>query len=471
MAVITSTGFGSGLPISDLVSQLVAAEGSPAQARFDKREASLQAELSAVGILQGALSAFQSSYSTLLDTSKLNSRATTSSDSTLASISAEQSASNGSYSLEISRLATAHKLVGQQGYNSGDTGSLSFGNAAGDSFSVDIATGNATLEGVRDAINGASDNFGITATILNLTSGPRLVLTANDTGEENRITSINSTSSSGDLSGFDYSYASDADPLLDGDTGNYDQVRAASDAAFTLEGQALTSASNNVDSVIPGVTLTLKATTEADKPVELNISSDTTKVKSAIEGFVKAYNSLQSLISDQTSYNSETGVAGTLQGDSLTRTVQNQLRSVLSGSYNSGGAISSLFDLGISSNRDGSLQLDSDKLSTALTNSFSDTATFFAGENGLAKALEARLKGYLQSDGTFDSRTDSINTQMAKIDDDRESLSRRLTSLEARLFSQFNAMDAIVAQLSSTGDFLTQQLESISQISKSRNKN
>jgi flagellar hook-associated protein 2 len=117
------------------------------------------------------------------------------------------------------------------------------------------------------------------------------------------------------------------------------------------------------------------------------------------------------------------------------------------------------------------LQLDSDKLSTALTNSVSDTATFFAGENGLAKALEARLKGYLQSDGTFDSRTDSINTQMAKIDDDRESLSRRLTSLEARLFSQFNAMDAIVAQLSSTGDFLTQQLESISQISKSRNKN
>jgi flagellar hook-associated protein 2 len=343
--------------------------------------------------------------------------------------------------------------------------------AAGDSFSVDIATGNATLEGVRDAINGASDNFGITATILNLTSGPRLVLTANDTGEENRITSISSTSSSGDLSGFDYSYASDADPLLDGDTGNYDQVRAASDAAFTLEGQALTSASNNVDSVIPGVTLTLKATTEADKPVELNISSDTTKVKSAIEGFVKAYNSLQSLISDQTSYNSETGVAGTLQGDSLTRTVQNQLRSVLSGSYNSGGAITSLFGLGISSNRDGSLQLDSDKLSTALTNSFSDTATFFAGENGLAKALEARLKGYLQSDGTFDSRTDSINTQMAKIDDDRESLSRRLTSLEARLFSQFNAMDAIVAQLSSTGDFLTQQLESISQISKSRNKN
>jgi flagellar hook-associated protein 2 len=470
MAVITSTGFGSGLPISDLVSQLVAAEGSPAQTRFDKREANLQAELSAVGILQGALSAFQSSYSELLDTSKLNSRATTSSDSTLASISAEQSAGNGSYSLEVSRLASAHKLVGQQDYNTGDTGSLSFGNAAGDSFSVDIATGNATLEGVRDAINATSDNFGITATILNLASGPRLVLTANDTGEENRITSITSTTTSGDLSGFDYSYVSNADPLLDGDTANYDQVRAASDAVFTLEGQALTSASNTVDSVIPGATLTLKATTEADKPVELNISSDTAKVKSAIEGFVKAYNNLQSLISEQTRYNPETGESGTLQGDSLTRTVQNQLRAVLSGSYNSGGVVTRLLDLGITSNRDGSLQLDSDKLNSALADNFSDVTAFFSNENGLAKKLEASLKGYLQSDGTFDSRTDSINTQMAKIDDDREALSRRLTSLEARLFSQFNTMDAIVAQLGSTGDFLTQQLESISQISNYRNK-
>jgi flagellar hook-associated protein 2 len=467
---ITTTGYGSGLPISDLVSKLVAAEGSPTQTRLDRREASLQAELSAIGIMKGALSEFQSSFSQLKNADNFTSRTSTSSNSSIATLSAEESASLGSYSLEVSRLASAHKLVGQQGYNAGDTGSLSFANAAGDSFSIDIDTNNATLEGVRDAINGASDNFGITATILNLTSGPRLVLTANDTGEEKRITSISSTSTSGDLSGFDYSYASNADPMLDGDDANYDQVTAAEDAAFTLEGQALTSASNSVTDVIPDVTLTLKKVTEASTPVNLNVSTNTNSVKGMIEAFVTAYNDLQAMISEQTSFNATTGQAGILQGDALTRTVQNQLRSMISGSYGDGGSVKSLLDLGVTTERDGSLKLDSSKLNTALSSNFSDVTALFSAENGLANRLEESLKGYLQSSGTLDSRTDSINSQMSRIDDDREALSRRLTSLEARLLSQFNAMDAIVAQLGSTGSFLTQQLENISQISKSRNK-
>ncbi|WP_020681775.1 flagellar filament capping protein FliD [Marinobacterium rhizophilum] len=462
---ITTTGYGSGLPISDLVSQLVSAEGSPTLSRLDQKEASLQAELSAISILKGALSSFQASFAKLQDAGNFTSRAPSSSDSAIATMTAEESASLGSYSLEVSQLATAHKLVAQQGYTAGDTGNLSFTNAAGDSFSIDIDTDNATLEGVRDAINEAADNVGVTATILNLASGPRLVLTANDTGEENRITSISSTSTSGDLSGFDYSYVSNADPLQDGDTANYDQVRAAADAAFTLEGQALTSASNVVDSVIPGVTLTLKDTTETDKPVALTVGTNTASIKSVIEGFVKSYNSLQSLISEQTRYNAETGQAGTLQGDALTRTVQSQLRGMISGSYSAGGSITSLLDLGMTTNSDGTLKLDSDKLKTALADNFTDVTAFFSSENGLANRLNTNLQGYLQSDGTFDSRTESINTRMAKIDDDRESLDIRLSALEARLLSQFNAMDAMVAQLSSTGDFLTQQLENISQIS------
>nr|WP_067287937.1 flagellar filament capping protein FliD [Marinobacterium profundum] len=467
---ITTTGYGSGLPISDLVSQLVAAEGSPTETRLNQKEATLQAELSAISILKGALSSFQTSFAKLQDADNFTSRSPSSSDTTVASMTAKESASLGSYSLEVTRLAGAHKLVGQQGYNAGDTGSLSFANAAGDSFSVDIDSGNATLEGVRDAINAASDNFGVSATILNLSSGPRLVLTSKDTGEENRITSISSTSTSGDLSGFDYSYASNADPLLDGDSANYDQVRAATDAAFTLEGQALTSASNTVDSVIPGVTLTLKDTTETDKPVTLSVGTNTTGIQSTIEGFVTAYNSLQNLISQQTSYNAETGQAGSLQGDSLTRTVQNQLRSMISGSYNDGGAISSLLDLGITTNTDGTLKLDSDKLKTALADNFEAVTAFFSAESGLANRLDSGLDTYLQSDGSFASRTESINTQMSRLDDDRESLNIRMSALEARLLSQFNAMDAMVAQLSSTGDFLTQQLESISQISNFRNK-
>lgn len=468
MAGITSTGFGSGLPISDLVSQLVAAEGAPAQNRLDRREAALQTELSAISILKSALSDFQSRLAKLAEVESFTSRSASSSNSAIVSIVAGESASPGSYSLGVTSLATAHKLVGQQGYADGGTGSLTFTNAAGDTFTVDIGGDDATLEGIRDAINAAEDNFGVTATILNLESGPRLVLTAGDTGAENRITSISSTSTDGDLSIFDYDFAT----AVDGDNANYDQVAAAADAIFTLEGQALTSASNTVDSIIPGVTLTLKDTTETGKPVTLTVGTNTGSAQSLIEDFVEAYNELQALIAQQTAYNPETGQAGALQGDALARSVQGQLRTLLSGIYSEGGAISALANLGITTTRSGALEIDSSKLSGALADHFTDVTAFFSTEGtGFASRLDATLETYLQGNGTFDSRTDSINSRLDRIGNERESLSLRLEKLETRLLNQFNAMDAVVAQLSSTGNFLTQQLANISQIQSFRNSN
>lgn len=469
MATITSTGYGSGLAISDIVSQLVEAEGSPAQTRLDSKESKLQTELSAIGLLKSYLSDLQSSVEDLTDAASFTSRSARSSDSSVASFSVEESASLGSYSLQVDNLATAHKLVGQSGYTAGDTGSLTFSNASGDTFSVDIGSGDATLQGIRDAINNASDNFGMTATILNLPTGSRLVLTSDETGADGRITSISSTSSSGDLSIFDYTYTGNADSALDGDDTNYDQVTAAADASYTLEGQALTSASNTIAGVIPGATITLNAVSEANSPVTLTVSTNTSDVKSTIESFVDSYNALQSLIAQQTSYDADTGTAGTLLGDAMTRTIQNQLRSALS-SISGDGGISSLTQLGITTQRDGQLAIDSSKLSDALNNNFEQVTGFFSDKDtGLATRLDSFLQTYLKSGGTFASRTDSINSQIDDITDQREALSLRLDKLEARLLAQYNAMDAMIAQLNSTGDYLTQQLASIANIGNSNN--
>jgi flagellar hook-associated protein 2 len=188
-----------------------------------------------------------------------------------------------------------------------------------------------------------------------------------------------------------------------------------------------------------------------------------------IESFVEAYNELQGLMAQQTSYNSDTGASGALQGDALTRSIQGQLRSLMSNG-NLDAGISSLAELGITTSRTGQLEIDSSTLNDVLSNNFDQVAEFFsAEETGLANQLDSMLETYLQSNGTFDARTDSINRQMDDIDDQRESLSMRLDKLEARLFAQFNAMDAIVAQLNSTGEYLTQQLASIAQIGKSNN--
>ena len=468
MSAITSTGFGSGLPINDLVTQLVAAEGSPAKNRIDRREATLQTQLSSIGLLKGALSEFQSAVKKLSTAEDFTNRTASSSDSKIATFTSTQSASQGSYQLEVERLASAQKLVGQQGYNNGDTGSLTFSNASGRSFSVDINSSNASLEGIRDSINQSSSNFGVTATILNLNDGPRLVLTANETGEENRITSISGNSTQGNLSVFDYTY-DDSDPDTIGSNANFQQVTAGDDARFRLEGQLLTTASNIIDNVIPGTTITLKDVTEANKSISLSVSTSTSNVRTAIEGFVSAYNKLQTFINGQTNFNESTGAAGTLLGDALTRTVQSQIRGVLGSQAGDAGAISSLTQLGITTNRNGSLEISASRLNQALDNNFESVTKLFSGNNGLAARMENTLNGYLQRNGVFDNRTESLNSQIKGLDSEREVLSRRLDRLETRLFAQFNAMDSIVAQLNNTGNYLTQQLESISQISNFRN--
>ena len=468
MAAITSTGFGSGLPINDLVTQLVAAEGSPAKSRIDRREAAMQTQLSSIGSLKGALSDFQTAVKKLSTAENFTNRTANSSDSKIATFTSTQSATQGSYSLEVERLATAQKLVGQQNYTPGDTGSLTFNNQSGRSFTINILPGKASLEGIRDTINNSLDNFGITATILNLNDGPRLVLTANDTGAENRITSINSNSANGNLSVFDYAY-DDSDPEAIGSNSNFEQVTSGEDARFRLEGQLLTTASNTIDNAIPNTTIVLKDKTEENKPVTLNVSTSTSDVRTAIEGFVSAYNKLQSFIGGQTNFNEDTGVAGTLLGDALTRTVQSQIRSVLGSQVSGAGAISSLTQLGITTNRNGSLEISASRLNQALDNNFESVTEFFSGSNGLALRMDNTLNGYLQRNGVFDNRTESLNSQIKGLDSEREVLSRRLDRLETRLFAQFNAMDSIVAQLNNTGNYLTQQLESISQISNFRN--
>lgn len=464
---ITSTGFGSGLPINDLVSQLVNAEAAPAKNRLDRREASLQTELSAIGILKGALADFRSGLTKLADADNFTSRSARSSDNAVATISAEQTASLGSYDLQVDRLASAQKLVGLSGYTDGVTGDLTFTNGKGDSFTASIGESAATLEGVRDAINDAENNFGVTATILNVNGEKRLVLTADETGAENAITSISSTTSNSiDVEGvpqtlavFDYS---------DLDGSNFDQVKEGLDAQFSIEGQAMTSASNTIEDVIPGATITLKAKTEELSSITLTVGSNTNGVKGLIEGFVTAYNELQGLIAQQTAYNPDTGRSGPLQGDAMTRTVQNQLRSMLSGNGNNEG-IGSLAELGITTQRNGQLQIDSSKLNDTLSKRFDEVTAFFSQEEkGFAKRIDNMLDGYLKFSGTFGSRTDSINRQMDDIGKQRESLNMRLGKLEARLFSQFNAMDAIVAQLNNTGDYLQQQLAGIADIGKSK---
>jgi len=463
---ISSAGLGSGLPINDLVSQLVAAEGAPVQNRLDRREALIQTELSAIGLLKGALSNFQSKLSGLMNADSFINRRSSSSDSSIASLSADQTAALGSYSLEVTNLATAHNLVAKNGYSDASEGDLTFTNQAGDTFTVEIGPDETTLEKIAVAINDDSENFGVTAKIINVSGEGRLVLTADETGVDNLITSITATGT-GDIQNFGYDYAA----AVDGDDANWDQTVEALDASFSLEGQSMTSASNVLEDLIPDTTITLKDVTELGSPITLKVDTSTSSVRKMIEEFVTAYNELSNLITQQTAYDAESGRAGALQGDALARSIQGQLRSFVSGDGSAFGSLTAIVNLGVSTDRNGLLKIDSSQLNDALSNSFDDIAGFFSYETtGLANRVDAMLDNYLESTGTFASRSESLNARLDRIDTDREQLVTRMEKLEARYLAQFTAMDALVANLQSTGNFLTQQLDSIAKIQTSRYK-
>lgn len=456
MAIIAS-GIGSGIDVGGLVSQLVAAEGQPALNRLNTKQARLQTDLSAFGALKGALSAFQSSVSALNDLEAFQARKATSSDTTLFSATADTTAVAGSYTIEVTQLAKTTKI------RSGDftseeavvgRGTLDITMGA-DTFQISVDENNETLEGIRDAINAASDNPGVTASIINVDDGgggtvSRLVLTGGTVGATNSIDIVVTD---------DDGIHTDTTGLSQLATTNFTTVQAAQDAIIKIDGQFATRDSNSFSDVIPGVTFNLNKA-EVDTVETLTVELNVSAVKSKVNSFVSAYNSLTDLMRTMSSYDAETGATGVLQGDSTLRSIQNQIRQKLVEPV-SGLDYGTLSEIGVTTDDKGHLTLDSEKLDTVLESDFEAVSQLFASENGLANSLDSLLEQYTGSDGSLGLRTDGIQSRIDSIADDRLRLDKRLTALSERYTIQFNAMDLLVSNLNSQSSFLMQQLDNL----------
>jgi len=464
MAIIAS-GIGSGIDVGSLVSQLVAAEGQPALNRINNKQALLQTDLSAFGALKGALSAFQSSVEALNDTEVFQARTATSSDKTLFSAIADTTAVPGSYTLEVTQLAKETKI------RSGDfsseeavvgQGTLDITMGA-DTFQISVDESNETLEGIRDSINTANDNPGVTASIINVDDGvggtvSRLVLTGGAVGEANSIDIV----------------VTDDDGLHTDTTGlsqlasdNFTVVQAAQDAIIKVDGQSATRDSNSFSDVIPGVTFNLNKA-EVDTVETLTVKLNVSAVKSKVNSFVSAYNTLSDLMRSMSSYNAETGATGVLQGDSTLRSIQNQIRQKLIEPV-SGLDYGTLPEIGVTTDDKGRLTLDSSKLDAVLESDFEVVSQLFASENGLANSLGSLLDQYTGADGSLSLRTDGIKSRIESLADDRLRLDNRLTSLSERYTIQFNAMDLLVSSLNSQSSFLQQQFDNLPGTYRSKN--
>jgi len=384
MASISSTGIGSGIDVGSLVSSLVAAEGASKSARLDTKEAQYTAKLSSLSTLKGAVSDFQSSYSSLRSVSTFTALTATSTNDAVFTVSAEGSAATALYDIDVTQLAVAQKLQTGTGYADSDstsigTGTLTFAFAsdiiATNGVTHDITITDGTLTGIRDAINDA--DIGVNANIVFDGSDYEMVLTS-QTGDDNQLT-ITQTSTTGDLSAFDY----DSDPLGAPavPTGNLTQTVASADAILTVDGVGVTSSSNSISNVIEDVTLELTGVGASE---QLSISKDTSGVISAVQDFVDGYNTLMTSLNEVSAYN-EGGQNGILIGDSSVRGIVSQLRSILNTTVGDRDTqFNSLASIGILTQRDGTLEYDSSELTSALSVNASEVQYLLAGGKATA---------------------------------------------------------------------------------------
>lgn len=368
---------------------------------LDKKEGDYQAKLSAFGALKGALSSFQSALSGLSSPAKFSSLKASIADGTVATVSASSSAVAGSYSLDVTTLARAHSLKSDPFASTSATvgsGSITvtFGSWDGATFtangdrpaqSVTINPSSNTLAGVRDAINAA--NIGVSASIVNDGVGQRLVVTSQYTGEDNslKITVDDDDGTDTDTSGLSqiaYNPAAAA-----GSGKNLSQTVAATNAALTVNGVAIDQATNTLSDVIDGVTLTLLKET-AGTPTTVTVARDSSAISNSVGAFVRGYNDLRKTLSELSAYNPTTRQAAVLQGEAALRSVESQLRDALNTSLRfAGGGLSTLSEIGISFQKDGSLAFDSSKFQKVFDDPSKDIATLFAA---VAKPTDSQIK-------------------------------------------------------------------------------
>lgn len=454
MPTLSSAGIGSGLDVSGIINGLMSVERRPLELLQAKSQL-ITAKISAYGELISGISAFQSSISGLDSLDALDKYKSTSTDDSIVKITSTDEPEPGSYTIEVNRLAEKHRLASKEllstdtfGGQAGDSMTIQLGASPQDSIIIDLATA-LTLSEIRDAINNDSSNPGFKATVINGNdSSQKLIINSNDIGADNAIT-------------FEY------DGKIKANTFNFETLNDIGgdltklDAEFSVDGYTITRPENSISDVITGITFDLiKA--DPGSTHTISVEKDNAAAERLVKGFADAYNNLRATISSQRS--------GSLGTDNVLSMLQNQITSVLNTPATS-GSYSVLSQIGLSIQKDGSMKLDSEVLTTALETNPTGVAQLLAADgDGFANRLSTLSDSWISSSGLLNSRTAGLNNRISDISDQQFNIERRLTQVEARYRAQFAALDTLVSQFQNTGAFLTSQLAQLPSLTLNNSK-
>ncbi|MEP7138652.1 MAG: flagellar filament capping protein FliD, partial [Caldimonas sp.] len=463
-------GIGSGLDVNSIVTQLMALEQRPLTALQTKATA-IQSTVSEYGKIKSAVSALNDLAVKLASKTTWGQTIATSSSTAVGATT--NGATAGTYTVNVASLASVQTLASTAraaaapigagtlhielgGWITAPTGARTF--TPSGTPAVDIAvSATDTLADVRDKINGSS--AGVNATIMTDASGSRLLISSSATGAANgfRTSVVDGDGNNSDAAGLS---ALAYDPSAGVSQMTRSQV--AADAAATVNGLAVTSASNTLANIVDGLTLTLSAPTTA--PVTVSVAADNATLKKTLTDFAAAYTSVYKLIAADTRYDATSKQGGILQGDSAAVGLQNQLRALAGGFSGASTTLARLSDAGLQIQADGSMTVNSNKLDSALgnlaeiTKLFSNSNPTDPTQDGFAKRFRTATDAMLGVDGSITSRTTGLSNQLQRNQKDQDSFTMRLAGIEKRLRAQYTALDTQMASLSTQSSYITQQV-------------
>ena len=440
MSISATSGVISNIDYQSLITQLVGIRRqSITQLQTDKK--GLEITNNAYSNLSSKIKDLLSAADTLRTSSAFGSFKTTVSDSNAISATAGTGASYGSPSIVVSPLANSHKMAADGVAADTSTiaagaGSFSFQVGAGavQTVAVDATT---TLTSLKDSINAL--NAGVSASVVNDGSGPnpyRLILTGTSTG----------TSSSINITQNDTSLAFST------------TLQAAQDATFTVDGMAFTRQTNSASDIITGVTVDLMAADPA-KTVTVTVSRDTDSITESVKKLVDAYNGVASYVRMNNRYDSDTKKAYPFFGDSVARSIADDLRRVFSSSVSGlPDTMNRLLHAGVSTDKEGVMSLDTAKLKAALNSDFDGVVSLFTkgtATTGLAELIHQNASSIDDFvDGRIKGRQDGLKKNMTRIDQDIRQKETQLVTYEEQLRSQFTMLEGMLATLKGQGNAL-----------------
>lgn len=454
-------GLATGMDTTSMIDQLVALESQPIL-QYEEEISQLKQTQDAWRDVNSRLDKLEGLTTDLKLSSTFDSRTAESSNEDAVTATASNDAAEANYDINIQQTAKAHRIAGSRLSDSSTSISEldGFAGIAEENVininSTDITINSSdTLNEISTKINEA--DAGVNASIVD----NHLVIESSETGADNELVAgDNITDSNGVLESLG---------IFDTNGNIADELQSAQNAKIDINGiENIESSTNSFEDAVDGVNFEISAEAEANTTATVSVAKDTQKAVDSVQSFVDQYNSAMDFLDSKTDYNSDTEEAAILQGDSTAMRLQMRLRSLVTDQVKESGEYKTLSSVGVEVNRDGVMELDSEKLTDAINNSAEEVKSLFNanteedGFDGMAVRVDSYLDQLMQSNtGIIPRRIDFFDTRIENLNEDIADVEDQVQSTRERYEQEFAAMEEAISEMNQQQSWMQSQLSSM----------